>query len=383
MSKTKKTLYVLIIIIISGLSGIIANRYIFPQLAATKFFSKYAFFRKTTEDVTIINKTEQIYVKEDTSVNKIASQATSSVVNIISSTNVLPTKKSQITIQPELKNGTGLIVTSDGLIVTYSKAIIPENARYKIMTSDNNTYDATLLDIDSYSNLAFLKITANNLPVASFGNSDDAVPGEKVVAIGNNSGAYSPFFATGVLSNFNQKYNLADKSVASSEKLEGVFETDLNHQENCIGGPVIDYAGKVIGLTGVTERDGEKFFFQIPANKIKLVLEKEIKKELINNPTLGVYYLSITKSYALMNDLPIQSGALIYSSSSQQGLAIIANSPAANSGLKINDIIIAVSGEKIDDTKTLPDLLYKHRKGEAIELTILRDLQEMQIKVQL
>ena len=113
------------------------------------------------------------------------------------------------------------------------------------------------------------------------------------------------------------------------------------------------------------------------------ILIEEIQKELNTNPVLGIYYLPITKAYALMNNLPIESGALIYSPSAQQGLAIIANSPAANAGLKLDDIIIAVSGEKIDAQKTLPDLLYEHKKGEEIELTILRNSQEMPIKVQL
>lgn len=382
MSKTKKVILVIAVIFISGLSGIVTNRYIFPHLATMKFFSKYDFFKKTTEDVTIINKTEQVYVKEDTSINKITNQATSSVVNIISSIDQTSNKKNQISLQPVIKNGTGLIVTSDGLIVTYVEAILTENARYKILTGEN-IYDATLLDIDSYSNLAFLKIAASNLPVASFGNSDDTVSGEKVIAIGNSSGSYNPFFASGVLSNFNKEFNLTDKSLASSEKLEGVFETDLNRQENYIGGPVIDYSGQVIGLTGMNEKDGKIFFFQIPANKIKLVLEREIKKELNTNPILGIYYLSITKSYSLMNNLSVQSGAIIHSPSLQQGLAIIANSPAANAGLKIGDIIIAVSGEKIEEMNTLPDLLYKHHKGEEIELTILRNTQEVKVKVQL
>ncbi len=388
MQKTKLVLIIFGIALVSGLSGIFANRYVFPYLSTTKLFSKYDFLKKSTEDVTIINKTEQVYIKDDASINKIISQATSSVVNIVSyaaaekstSTGKVSPAASAQTI---IKGGTGIIVASDGLIVTYVGAIIAENAKYKIATSDSNIYDATLLEIDSYSNLAFLKINASNLPVASFANSDDANPGEKVIAVGNDSLTYNPFFAASVLSSFDPYYNLSEKAIASSEKLEGVFEIDLGAQSHYVGGPVVDYSGQIIGLTGVVNRDNKESFFQIPSNKVKLVVDKEIRKELSSNPVLGVYYVALSKAYAQINGLASESGALIYAPSGQQGLAIVANSPAANAGLKINDIITEVSGEKVGAEKSLPDLLYIHKKGEEIELTVLRNSQELKLKVQL
>ena len=381
MSKLKKVLFVLGVIIVAGISGIVADRFIFPHLAATKFFAKYTFFKKASEDVTIINKTEQVFVKEDVSVSKIASQVAPSVVNIISSTGVSADKK--LPASMTIKNGTGLIATSDGLVMTYASAVFLENASYKVIISDNNVYDATLVDTDSYSNLVFLKINASNLPAISFGNSDDVISGQKIIAIGNSSGTYNSFFAAGILGNLNYEYNLSENAIASSEKMEGVFETDLGRGENYVGGPIVDYSGQAIALTGANVRDGKNVYFQIPANKIKTVLDKEIRKELGTNPTLGIYYRSITKSYALVNSLPTESGALIYSPSAQQGLAIIANSSAAKAGLKLNDIIVAVAGEKIDQTHSLPDLLYKHKKGEQIDLSVLRNSQEMTISVAL
>jgi S1-C subfamily serine protease len=386
MQITKKVLFVIAIILISGFSGIFANRYVFPRLATMKFFAKYAFIKKSTENVTIINKTEQVYIKEESSINKIVSQVTSSVVSI----NSYPAPEKMGTrmlagtaSHPTTKSGTGLIVTSDGLVVTYVSAIITDNAKYKVMLDNGNIYDATFSGIDSYSNLAFLKIEASNLPVAAFVNSDEAMPGEKIIAVGNNSFAGVPFLAAGVLSSFNPYYNLSEKIIASSEKLEGVFGIDLEAQTHYIGGPIVDYSGQIVGVTGVVNRDNKENFFQIPSNKVKLVIEKAIRKELETNCTLGVYYVPITKIYAVINNLPSESGALIYSSSGQQGLAIIANSPAANAGLKIGDIITAVAEENIDAKKSLPDLLYKHKKGEKIELTILRDSEELKIKVQL
>jgi len=386
MQTTKKALFLIAIILISGFSGVIANRYIFPRLAMMKFFAKYDFIKKSTEAVTIINKTEQVYIKEDASVNKIVSQVIASVVNVTSyavSEKIGTKTLSGVTIQPTTKNGTGLVVTSDGLVVTYASVLIADNAKYKVTFDNGNVYDATLLEVDSYSNLAFLKIEASNLSVASFANSDEAKPGEKIIAVGNDSLTGVPFFSAGVLSSFNPYYNLSEKIIASSEKLEGIFEVDLEAQTHYIGGPIVDYAGQIIGITGMVNRDSKENFFQIPSNKVKLVIDKEIKKELETNCALGIYYVPIAKTYASINNLPSEFGALIYSPSGQQGLAVIANSPAANAGLRINDIISAVAEDKIDAGKSLPDLLYKHKKGEEVELTVLRNSEELKIKVQL
>lgn len=386
MQKTKTILFIAGIALISGFSGIIANHYIFPRLAVMKFFSGYDFIKKAAENVTIINKTEQVYIKEDASVNKIVNQVASSVVSI---TSYVATEKTTagtvlVSMVPSAtKSGTGLVVSSDGLVLTYASAIIAENAKYKVAFDNGNVYDATFSGIDSYSNLAFLKLSASNLPVASFTNSDDAKPGEKIIAVGNDAGTHSAFFAAGVLSIFNPYYNLSEKTVASSEKLEGVFGIDIFAQAHYVGGPIVDYSGQIVGITGMVKRDDKEEFFQIPSNKVKSVIDKAIRKELETNCVLGIYYIPITKVYAEINNLPNESGALVYSPSGQQGLAIIANSSAAIAGLKINDIITAIAGEKIDGGKSLPDLLYKYKKGDEIELIILRNSEELKTRIQL
>jgi len=371
-----------LIIIISGASAIAADRYFFPYLSSTDAFSKNKFLKRFATDVTIINKTEQVFVKEDSTVTKLASQASSSIVNIISYRNndVKTAAKDQL---PSHQNGTGIIVTSDGLIMTYLSAIIPENASYKVMLGDGATYDAKLHSIDSYSNLAFLKIEASNLPSISFGNSDDFRAGEKVIAIGNNMENYQNRYASGLLNEYNSTFNISGKALSVPEKLEGVFEADLGAGNNFVGGPIIDYSGQVIGITGSVASDNSVRYFQIPSNKANLVLQKTIRQETANNAQLGIYYIPITKSYAVINNLKTEKGARIVSSSGQQGLAVIAGSPAAKAGLQVNDIIIAVSGQDINSGNTLPDLLYKFKKGDIIELTVIRNAQEIKMNVQL
>jgi S1-C subfamily serine protease len=186
-----------------------------------------------------------------------------------------------------------------------------------------------------------------------------------------------------VLGGFNPQANLFGSSISSSEKLEGVFKTNFPADETYVGGPIVDYLGQVLGITGVVENGPSKDFFQIPANKVKTVLDRAIRQDLASAPYLGIYFLPATKTYLALNLVPRENGALIYSASGQQGLAIIANSPSQKAGLKIGDLIIALNGQEINQEKTLPDLLYQYKKGDLIELTIIRNNQEQKIKVQL
>jgi S1-C subfamily serine protease len=379
----KKIFILLALILISGLSGIVFDRYLFPYLATTKLFSKYDFLKRSAEEVTVINKTEQVYIKEDSSQDKIANQVSSSIVNVISYNDSEIKAATKNTPSNSYKNGTGMIVTSDGLIMTYASAINPENSKYKVITSEGNFYDAQLEGIDSWSNLAFVKISASNLSAISIGNSNDVKSGQKIIAVGNNHSDYQNQFASGQIIAFNPAFNLSGKTLSMSDKLEGIFETSADLDKDYVGGPLVDYSGQVIGVMGSIDRDGTAELFGIPSNKVKLVIDRAINKEFDKNYQLGVYYIPISRAYATANNIPENQGALIYSPSGQQGLAIIAGSPAARTDLKINDIIIQVGEENISSKESFPDLLYKHKKGEEIELTVIRDKNQLKVKVQL
>ena len=383
----KKVLLIILIILIGGLSGIVADRYFFPYLSTSSFFSKYKFLKKAGENVTVINKTEQIYVKEESSIDKLTNQVVPSVVNILSYSD----KNAQNS--PEYINGTGEIMTSDGLIMTYATAIIPDyfskqnisidqlGRSFKVITNDGNTYDAKLLALDSWSNLAFLKIDASNLPVISLSDSDEYSPGEKIIAIYNNDSEYQNKFAAGLLNSFSPTYNISGEALSKAEKLEGVFLTDFNKEILSPGGLIMDYSGQVIGITGSTIKNGVVDYFQIPSNKIKTVLEKVIANNLDSNISLGAYYLPITKTISLVNNLSSGKGDLIYSASGQQGLAVIAYSNADKAGLKVNDIITKVDDEEVSLENSLSNILHKYKKGDKAEFTVSRNGKEMKIEV--
>ena len=376
---TKLSAKLIIIFVVAVGAAIFAEHYFFPRLSATKFFSKYKLFQKAAENVTIINKTEQVTIKEEDSISTIAEKASPSIVNIVSVANKASSGKNW----PISKGGRGIIVTSDGLIVTYRSAIIENDASYRVFISDGSGYDAVLFGIDEFSNLAYLKINASNLTTISFANSSDFRTGKKLIAIGNSEAEYQNQFTAGLLSNVNKIFNIAGKTLSSSEKTEGVWETDFITSDSFLGGPVINYNGELAGITGMELIDNQKKFFILPSNLVKESVELAIKNELTSRPILGIYYIPITKKYAFINNLKRDRGALIYSASGDQGLAIISNSPAEKAGLKINDIITAVNNQEVNLDNPLSNLLSQYKKGDEIELLVVREGKEIKIKVRL
>lgn len=386
MKFRKKISFLILVFIVGGLGGVITNRYVFPYLASTEPFCNSNLFKKISDQVTVINRTEQVYMKEEFSLEKVVSQASSSVVGvtIYKDPQKYPSRKN-ISAEAVWKIS-GVVGTSDGIIMTYFDPDIfsdAESWKYKVSTKNGDIYDAEFWGTDSFSNLAFLKINANNLTAISFSASSSDLPGEKIVAIGADFGKNHARYASGLLSNIDESYNLAGKTVSSSEKLEGVFRADFNVESIYAGGPAVDYSGQTIGIVGFIKKDNTQSFFIIPSDKAKAVLEKAIKKELETNPILGIYYLPLSKEYSAIKNISRDNGALVFSPSGQRGLAIIFGTPADKAGIEVGDIVTSVNSEEINPEKTLPDLLYKYKKGQEIELGLVRDGKDAKIKVQL
>lgn len=372
-----------LVFVLGGIGGVFLDRSVLPRLRTSALGEKSELLRRLGENVTIINRTEQITVREDDSVNAIASRAAASVVNIISLAEDSSRTRSFKAQQPKSQSGTGVIMTSDGLIVTYRSAIIESDASYKVFLQSSQVHDAELLGIDEFTNLAYLKVNADNLSAVSLGNSDDLRPGKKLIAIGNSFGEYQNRFSAGLLSNVAKTFPISGQALSSSEKLEGVFETDFNNQREYVGGPVVSYSGDLAGIVGVAMVDGAAHYFQIPSNKVKESLARAIAGEFGERSVLGVYYVPITKEYAIANGLPSDRGALIYSPSGNQGLAVIHGSAGEKAGLRIGDIVTMVGNKGVNLDNPLANLVSEYKKGEKMQLTIIRANEEKKIEVQL
>jgi len=375
----------IVIFALGGIGGVFFDKYLIPILGKCKFFENYDIFQKMEKNTTIINKTETIVVRDDNLINEISSNASSSIVKIFSFTNEIKlqnkfAKKSKK--ESAGKKGSGVILTNDGVIVTYRSNIIEDkDAIYKVAIFDGSIFEAKLLGVDNFTNLAYLHVEGINLPAIPFANSDDVNLGKKVIVMGSSLGGEQSSLTEGILSDFDAGFNLAGQTVSSSEKLEGVFKISFAENERYVGGPVIDYNGEMLAITGVLKKDNQNVYFQIPVNVVKNSMNKISDNGFQQGAGLGIYYLSLNPFYRQLYDLPVDKGALIYSSSGEQGLAIITGSPAEKSGLKINDIILSVDGKEVDLKHPLSDYIDNYKKGDTVKFKILRNEKEMEIGV--
>ncbi len=370
-----------VIFFIGGVGGVFFEHSFLPRLAASRFFSRLTWVKNASENITIINKTEQVTIREDDSVEQVVSQPATAVVKIIALRGVSKGAKSSAI--RENKSTTGVLVTNDGVVATYRDALYEGDAKYLVLLASGQSYDATLIGSDPLTNLVFLRIPADNLPAISFANSDDARVGKKLVAIGNASFEYQNRFSIGILENKDKTFNLSGKTVASSEKWEGVFSIDLRSPNEYIGGPVVQWDGEMVGILGAVDFNNGKQYFVIPSNVVRDALDTALRDGFASRPVFGAYYISLTRVYALAYGMTHETGALIYSPSGKTGLALLAGSPAEKAGLLVGDIVTQVNGQDITIDYPLSRAMSTIVKGASAELTILRGTEEKKLLVQL
>ena len=374
------------LVLVGGFSGIVADRVLLPKIAADSFLSRWGIFQKAAENTVIINKTEQVTIREDDSVETTALSASPSVVNILSvrkggSTGIAKVGDEAMKNTGTLQ-GSGVLVTNDGLIATFHTAIL-EDASYTVFLYNGSSYPATLVATDSLTGLSYLSIPASNLPAISFADPDGIRAGKKLILIANTAEEYRNRYSTGLVGNTDKTFNIAGGAVASSERWEGVYDVDAATLAPYLGGPAIDYQGDLVGIVGNAPSDGGFETFLLPGSAVKSSLEREVRGTLLKRPRLGVSYLSITKAYAVANSINRDRGALITTPSGRQGLAVLSGSPAEKAGLRVGDIIIAVDGQEINLDNPLSVAIGNLEQGETATLRVLRGGNEQNVDVSL
>lgn len=278
--------------------------------------------------------------------------------------------------------GTGIIVTSDGYILT-NKHVIDGASSITVVLDDGTTYENVELSaVDPLNDVAFLKINdVSGLTPATLGDSKTINVGQQVMAIGNALGQYQNTVTVGVVSGLGRSVTASDGDGRNVETLTDMIQTDAAINSGNSGGPLVNAAGEVIGINTATSSSAENMGFAIPISSVKGMLAQLIEKGTAERSYIGVYTAEITPEVAKAHNLPVNSGAYIYNSSAHS--AIINNSPAAKAGLKDKDIITAINGVKVGAAGSLVDLIGEYKPGDTIQLTVIRDGNEIAINVTL
>jgi serine protease Do len=275
----------------------------------------------------------------------------------------------------EIGGGSGFIISSDGLILTNRHVVSDATADYTVILSDGKKYDAKILSTDAFLDIAFLKIEAKNLPIVTIGDSDKIVAGQTVIAIGYTLSEYQNTVTKGIVSGVKRRVS------AQGETIDEAIQTDAAINPGNSGGPLINLRGEVIGVNAAINKQGQLIGFAIPINSAKQLIDSVKKYGKIVRPWLGVRYILLSKEISEANNFSVDYGALLLRGTYATDLAVIPGSPADKAGLKENDIILEVSGIRVDENSSLSKLLAKYNIGQTVTLKVLRQGKEMSFKV--
>ena len=267
--------------------------------------------------------------------------------------------------------GSGWIISSDGWIVTNNHVI---DGATSIMVTFNDgsslPVDLTNVKADSVSDLAVLKVDSTGLPALTIGDSTTLREGDWVVAIGNSLGE-GIRVTEGIVCR-------TDVSMQDSngQTYEGLIETQAPINEGNSGGPLVNMAGEVVGITNAKEvaTGVEGVGYAISSQEAYPLIEDLINTGYIVRPYLGVATETIANDYyARWYGLKVNSGVRITS--------VDANSAAGQAGLKINDVIVKFDEQDITDAQQLVDLINKAQVGQSVDVTYYRGSVEQTITV--
>jgi serine protease Do len=256
--------------------------------------------------------------------------------------------------------GSGWIIDEDGLIVTNNHVV--EGAESVTVTlADGRTFPAVTIRTDWVSDLAVIKVDAQNLPAANVGDSDALRVGDWVVAIGNSLGL--GISATkGIVS-----VKGVSLAVSEEQTLDDLLQTDAAINPGNSGGPLVNMAGEVIGITSVkvAQVGVEGMGYAISSNSAKPIIEQLVQTGYVIRPFLGVQnLLTVDQTVAAYYGLNVEQGALIR--------GVLADGPAETAGLEAGDVITGFNGQEVTNVNELLRALYDCQIGQTVEITYWR-----------
>jgi len=264
--------------------------------------------------------------------------------------------------RPYQATGSGVIITSDGYIVTNNHVV--QDADYiEITLNDKRSFEAKLVGSDPSTDIALIKVNEEQLPFLSFANSDDVKIGEWVLAVGNPFNLTSTVTA-GIVSAKARNINI----LGSKNAIESFIQTDAVVNPGNSGGALVNTSGELIGINAaIASNTGSYtgYSFAIPANIAKKVVEDLMQYGIVQRGYLGITPADITSEFARENGLDVRKGVYVY--------GVADNSSAQEAGMRKGDVITSINGIKVNSVAEMLEVIGQHRPGEIVAVNYLRD----------
>ncbi|MCG8473805.1 MAG: trypsin-like peptidase domain-containing protein [Desulfobacterales bacterium] len=260
--------------------------------------------------------------------------------------------------------GSGFIMDPKGYIVT-NNHVVEDTDAIKVILKDGKEYDASIVGRDASTDLALIKIDADeSLPALSMGDSETLKVGQWVVAIGNPFGLGHTVTA-GIVS--------AKGRVIGSGPYDDFIQTDTSINPGNSGGPLLNLAGEVVGINTAIIQGGQGLGFAIPAKLAKGIVAQLKEDGNVTRGWLGVSIQEIEGSVAEYYGLEGSKGVLV--------LKVFENDPAAKAGMKANDVIVSIDGESVATVRDLTGIVAAKKVGDKVKVVILRKGKKKTLKV--
>lgn len=335
--------------------------------------------------VTILSSSAQdgntVVTPDEESISAVAKAVSPSVVSVLTSTS--QTSRFFDEQYEQQGAGTGMIVSSDGYIMTNKHVIDGADSVTVVLTDGKRYEDVEVLGSDPLNDVAFLRIKdVTGLPAITFGDSKTLRIGQSVVAIGNALGQYQNSVTSGIISGTGRPVIASSDGTTTgeAESLTDLIQTDAAINSGNSGGPLLNLKGQVIGINTAIAADAQSIGFAIPIGATKGLLAHVIKTGKVERAYLGVQYISITSAVKEEYDLAVSRGDYI---TSERGSSVQVGGPADKAGIKDKDIIVAVNGSNVGEVASVSSLISEYEPGDTVDLTVLRDGKEIKLTAKL
>ena len=259
-------------------------------------------------------------------------------------------------------SGSGVILSEDGYIVT-NNHVIKDAKEITVTTANNNEYAATLVGTDPTTDIALLKIDAEDLQKVTVANSDQVRLGQWVLAVGNPFNLTSTVTA-GIISAKGRDINIIDEQSA----IESFLQTDAAVNPGNSGGALVNTAGALVGInTAISSRSGsfEGYSFAVPSNLMMKVVGDLKEFGRVQRAFMGINYNEVTPALSNELDLKVNSGVYVAN--------IVTGGAADDAGIEKGDVIINIAGKVVQTGADLTEVIGQHRPGERLSVIVNRE----------
>ncbi len=268
---------------------------------------------------------------------------------------------------PSEGQGSGIVLERNGLIIT-NNHVIDGATRVQVNLKDGRALVGEVVGSDQQTDVAVVKVDAEDLPAADLGDSERLKVGQFVLAIGNALGLPGgPTVSMGVLSAIGRPLPGSDFI------FEGLLQTDAAVNPGNSGGPLADLEGKVVGINTAMVPYAQGVGFAIPINTVKRIAAEILGKGRVSRPWIGIAGVDLNQQLARRYGMTAESGFLV--------AELVPGSPSHIAGLRAGDVIAAAGGVTVKHTKDLLFALSKVSDGDTLELDVDRRGLRLKLKV--